>query len=99
MEIIQIPLKVLPNQSFDISIESYNLTIKLKQLENMMIMDLYNDNELIFRGLNCKLWYDMLKAFQYKIQGFSLVFLSKNEKLDKFTYLDFEKDVGLYYVI
>lgn len=101
MEFIKIPLKAIPNQSLSFSVDSLGIKveIKVKQLDNMVIMDLIIDDEFIFRGLNCKMWWDMLKPFSHKSKGVSLAFLSKNEKIDKFTYLDFEKDVGLYYVV
>lgn len=100
MNFYQIPLKAIPNQSLSFRIESLNVSVnvKIKQLESIVIMDLYVNNELIFRGLNCKLHYNLLKPFKSKV-NFNLCFTCSDFSKDKFTYLDFEKGVGLYYVI
>ena len=98
MEIYEIPLTPLPNQSFQVSVSelSLNLTIRLKQLSKILIMDLYNDDKVIFLGVNCKANYNLMSPFFYKIPNFILMFISDNEI---FSYLDLGNKAKLYYVV
>lgn len=98
MEIYEIPLTPLPNQSFQVSVSelSLNLTIRLKQLSKILVMDLYNDDKVIFLGVNCKANYNLMSPFSYKIPNFVLMFICDNEI---FSYLDLGTKAKLCYVV
>lgn len=93
-----IPLLNIPNQelSFDVEELSLNFTIRLKQLDNMLVMDLYNGDDSIFLGMNCKPFYDMIDPYKYKIKNFHIFFMSDK---DKVYYEDLNLGTFLYYVV
>lgn len=102
MKIGSIPLKAIPNQYFEVDIIGYDMTLEIyiKQLNRLLVMDLYKNTELIFKGLNCKLFYDMLSSVRYKFDiDLGLYFIANEKTSEIITFENLGKDVGLCYVI
>lgn len=93
-----IPLLNIPNQelNFDVEELSLNFTIRLKQLDNIVVMDLYNGSGAIFLGMNCKPFYDFMDPYKYKIKNFHIFFMSDKSNI---YYEDFSIGTFLYYAV
>lgn len=96
-----IPLLAIPAQKLRCNINNKELDITLKNAGDIVLMDLSIDNEVIFKGMLCKINLNMFAHFRYRVDKETGLFFCQNKKINKnlgaVNYKDFETSCELLY--
>lgn len=92
----EIPLKNIPCQELQVTINDKVCDITLSQREGILLMDLLIDDNTIFKGVVCKANINLLTPFAYKERNLKLFFSCKNSFFD---YTQLGNSAKLYYEV
>lgn len=92
----QIPLQAIPNQQFQLVIDTHRYDIRLLQCYNIMAIDISRDETMIVQGMRC-LPNQPIIPYKYLEGGCgNFMFVTPTEEFPTYTRLDV--DQYLFYI-